>query len=166
MRKYLLPPEGNWYKANLHAHTTVSDGELTPEEAKEAYKAHGYSIFAYTDHHIMVDHSYLADEDFLPLIGWEFDVCEDKPWREHPLTTHICFIALDNNNPKQHIVNRSKYAEKSMAYAEHFCFDPNDPGEPLTYSAKDITYAMEKGREAGFFVTYNHPQWSMETQAQ
>ena len=21
MRKYLLPPEGNWYKANLHAHT-------------------------------------------------------------------------------------------------------------------------------------------------
>ena len=31
MRKYLLPENGNFYKANLHCHTTVTDGELTPE---------------------------------------------------------------------------------------------------------------------------------------
>ena len=39
MRKYLLPKDGNFYKANLHCHTTVSDGRLTPEEVKNAYKA-------------------------------------------------------------------------------------------------------------------------------
>ena len=85
MKKYLLPPEGNWYKANLHCHTNVSDGSFSPERVKEEYKKRGYSIVAYTDHQLMVDHSDLADESFLPLIGWEYEVCEDKPWREHPL---------------------------------------------------------------------------------
>ena len=166
MRKYLLPPDGNWYKANLHAHSTVSDGEMTPEEMKEAYKAHGYSVLAYTDHQIMVDHSYLADDDFLPLIGWEFDTCEDKPWREHPLTTHICFIALDNHNPRQHVANGRRYVEKAKDHLAHFCFDPEKVDVVHPYTTEHITSVMQKGREAGFFVTYNHPQWSMETQAQ
>ena len=65
MKKYLLPPEGNWYKANLHCHTSVSDGCFSPERVKEEYKKRGYSIVAYTDHQLMVNHSYLADEDFL-----------------------------------------------------------------------------------------------------
>ena len=29
---YLLPEKGNFYKANLHCHTVVSDGALTPEQ--------------------------------------------------------------------------------------------------------------------------------------
>ena len=37
MRKYLLPNTGNHYKANLHVHTTVSDGQMTPEEIKRIY---------------------------------------------------------------------------------------------------------------------------------
>ena len=48
MKKYLLPENVNWYRANLHCHTTISDGCLTPEQVKEAYKAKGYSIVAYT----------------------------------------------------------------------------------------------------------------------
>ena len=32
MKKYLLPETGNFYKANLHVHTTISDGALSPEE--------------------------------------------------------------------------------------------------------------------------------------
>ena len=50
MKKYLLPQEGIFFKANLHAHTTLSDGRLTPEQLKDFYLAHGYSIVAYTDH--------------------------------------------------------------------------------------------------------------------
>ena len=30
-----------WYKANLHTHTTVSDGKATPEEAIRLYKDAG-----------------------------------------------------------------------------------------------------------------------------
>ena len=44
MRKYLLSKDGNFYRANLHCHTTVSDGKRTPEEIKEIYKSKGYSI--------------------------------------------------------------------------------------------------------------------------
>lgn len=166
MRKYLLPPEGNWYKANLHCHTNVSDGCFSPERVKEEYKKRGYSIVAYTDHQLMVNHSYLADEDFLPLIGWEYEVCEDKPWREHPLACHICFIALDNTNPRQHVANGRKYLEKAKGYADHFCFDPEQVEMLYDYSAKSMTEVMQKGRDAGFFVTYNHPAWSLETRDQ
>ncbi len=42
MRKYLLPKEGSFYKANLHCHTTVSDGGMTPEEIKNLFKSKGY----------------------------------------------------------------------------------------------------------------------------
>ena len=35
MRKYLLPEGGNFYKANLHCHTVLSDGKKTPEEVAE-----------------------------------------------------------------------------------------------------------------------------------
>ena len=37
MKKYLLPEKGTFYKANLHSHSTVSDGGWTPEEMKERY---------------------------------------------------------------------------------------------------------------------------------
>ena len=38
------------YKANLHSHSTLSDGCLTPEEMAAAYREQGYSILAITDH--------------------------------------------------------------------------------------------------------------------
>ena len=54
MNKYLLGGKGQFYKANLHCHTDLSDGFLTPEEVKALYKAHGYSIVAFTDHDILI----------------------------------------------------------------------------------------------------------------
>ena len=81
MKKYLLPETGHFYKANLHAHSTISDGTLTPEEMKAAYKAHGYSVLSITDHDLMVPHHDLTDPDFLMLTGFEMDMEEgfDKP---------------------------------------------------------------------------------------
>ena len=38
------------YKANLHAHTTCSDGTLSPAEVIDAYAARGYDVLAITDH--------------------------------------------------------------------------------------------------------------------
>ena len=69
MKKYLLPREGKFYKANMHCHTNISDGKMTPEEVKTAYKKNGYSIVAYTDHEIMMPHYELRDEEFL-LYRW------------------------------------------------------------------------------------------------
>ena len=48
--KHLLPKVARFFRANLHTHSTCSDGVLTPREIKEAYKARGYQIVAFTDH--------------------------------------------------------------------------------------------------------------------
>ena len=77
MKKYLLSKEGSFYKANLHCHTNVSDGRLTPKEIKNIFKAKGYSVVAFTDHDVMIPHPELADKDFLPLNGYEMEVSEE-----------------------------------------------------------------------------------------
>jgi len=37
-------------KGGLHLHTTCSDGELTPQEAANAYEKKGFDFIAFTDH--------------------------------------------------------------------------------------------------------------------
>ncbi|MCD6361048.1 MAG: CehA/McbA family metallohydrolase [Armatimonadetes bacterium] len=63
--------EGNWYRGNLHTHTTVSDGDLTPGEMCEVYREAGYDFLYLTDHHRVADVSGLSDADFLALPGAE-----------------------------------------------------------------------------------------------
>lgn len=46
-----LAGEGRWLRGNLHTHTTVSDGKLTPEECIRLYKEKGYDFLCITDHH-------------------------------------------------------------------------------------------------------------------
>ena len=74
MKKYLLPENGTFYKANLHCHSVCSDGMFTPEELKTVYKGMGYSVLAITDHDILVAHDYLNDEEFITLHGFK-DKC-------------------------------------------------------------------------------------------
>ena len=64
--------EGQWYKANLHSHTSVSDGPATPAERAEQYRRARYSILALTDHsHTQNDLGRLGDANFLVLNGVE-----------------------------------------------------------------------------------------------
>ncbi len=39
-----------WYKVGLHIHTTISDGDLSPEEVAKRYKNAGFDAIAITDH--------------------------------------------------------------------------------------------------------------------
>ena len=74
MKKYLLPDDGKFYKANLHMHTTISDGNMSLEETKKAFIEHGYSIVAFTDHEVMVPHNDLSDENFLAITSTEISL--------------------------------------------------------------------------------------------
>ena len=47
---FLFDEGKNFYKGNLHAHTSMSDGRLTPEEVKALYAGNGYDFLAITDH--------------------------------------------------------------------------------------------------------------------
>ncbi len=62
---------GQFYKANLHTHTTNSDGEKTASERARQYKEHGYSVLAVTDHHLITDIGGLSDDDFLLISSME-----------------------------------------------------------------------------------------------
>ena len=163
MIKYLLPKDGNFYKANLHCHTTFSDGKKTPEEVKEIYKSLGYSVVAYTDHDILIPHDELTDESFVALHGYEMETNEKKPWAEHPKTCHVCFIGIDKENITQPFFHRTKYLiGNSAKYADAVKFDESTVDYERVYTCEELSRVMQAAREKGFFVTYNHPTWSLE----
>lgn len=164
MRRYLLPENGTFYKANLHCHTTFSDGSMTPQQIKELYMAHGYSIVAYTDHHILVSHSYLRDEHFLPLNGVELNVDElEGANRANGKTCHFCLIALEEDNLIQPCYHRTKYmGGHAGEHRSEVQFDESLPDYERVYTGECLSDMMETARRQGFFVTYNHPTWSRE----
>ena len=161
MKKYLLPKDGQFYKANLHCHTTVSDGHFSPKQVKEAYVSRGYSVIAFTDHDVMIPHSELADEHFLPLNGYEMEVARN---RQGTSTCHMCLIALDPDNLTQVCFHREKYIGIGNAaqYRDRVKFDETLPDYEREYTPEKISEMMQMGRDGGFFVTYNHPNWSIE----
>ena len=67
----ILENRGNWYKGNMHMHTTMSDGELEPVDAINVYREAGYDFIAITDHR-KVGYPW-QDEKFLILPGVEWD---------------------------------------------------------------------------------------------
>ncbi len=63
---------GRWYRANLHAHTTNSDGDLTPEGCVDFYHRAGYQILSFTDHWHVTEAE--GRDDLLVIPGVELDV--------------------------------------------------------------------------------------------
>ena len=164
MKHHLLPQSGTFYKANLHCHSSISDGALSPEEIKRAYMDHGYSIIAYTDHDVMLDHSDLNEENFLALRAYEIEISEkwnaEGTWK----TCHLCFIALDPDNRTQVCWSHERYLfGNAKQYADRVVFDPSVPDFVREHTPECVNTAIRTAREAGFFVTYNHPAWSMES---
>ena len=108
MKKYLLPETGNFYKANLHCHSTISDGRLTPEELKEAYKNAGYQVLAITDHCSPHPHNDLTDDEFLLLTGYEAYIRPDKNGNYNAFApeVHLNLFAKDPKNETLICYNR------------------------------------------------------------
>ena len=167
MKKYLISPELNWYRANFHCHTKHSDGALTPEQVKEAYKNHGYSIVAYTDHDVLLDHSDLNDDEFLALTSSEYAVNQSAP-----------------GFPKIFDTETNEWVRKKCVHLNIFAKDPHNTFMPATaveqqwilkdrypdtrcdgyfreYSKDGINEIIKRCNEAGFLVQLNHPYWSL-----
>ena len=63
--------DGQWFKANLHCHTTTSDGDRSLAARIEQYREHGYAILAVTDHYQANDVGGLSNDGFLVISGIE-----------------------------------------------------------------------------------------------
>lgn len=142
-RNWLLPEEGSFYKANLHCHTTNSDGKWTPEQVKKADRERGYSIVAFTDHNRYAFHKDLCDEDFLALAALEVNI--DRPMGE---------TGTWNTTPVYHL---NFYAQDP----EHLSSVPLP--DRYEYSVEAVNRYIAQMRKLGFLCCYNHPWWSLQT---
>lgn len=63
-----------WYKGNIHCHTSNSDGDLAPKDVADLYKRGGYDFICITDHNHVTDPSEAdtGDDNFLVIPGIEF----------------------------------------------------------------------------------------------
>lgn len=163
MKHSLLPEGGSWYKANLHCHSTMSDGSLTPEEIKRVYQEQGYSIVAYTDHELLFPQNHLTDEHFLALNGLEHDVNDlTEPVISRRHVCHFCCIALEPDNHLTPFPDESRFFPGNRENLHLAKYAPGTEGQIKSYDPDFISGFMQRVRELGFFITYNHPNWSLE----
>lgn len=164
MKKILLTSQKNFFKGNMHCHSTFSDGKLTPEELKREYKANGYSFIAITDHEHINNNSYLDDENFITITSGEFAI------KEFPEQSTL-------KNQKMRVCHLNFYAKEQnndLSVCWNYVYDHYSTGERRAnikklsdnyeriYSAEGINDMIRIANENGFFVTYNHPRWSLE----
>ncbi len=120
---------GQFWKTNLHSHTTRSDGKLTPTELTTIYKEQGYHALAVTDHFMerfgfpIVDTTQFRTEQFTTILGAELHGpgLMFGDW-------HILAVGLPED------------------------FAHTTPGEPGVDVAR-------RASDAGAFVTIAHPAW-------
>ncbi len=158
MKKYLLPQVDKYFKTNLHTHSNISDGKLTPEAIIAAYKSAGYSILAITDHNITVDHFAKSTEDFLLLTGMEVNINDDGYGRSESfggLTYHLNLISKTPHNLWQPVctIGKRETARPYEAIVEA-------ENMPKVYDVQAINDIIARSNEKGFLVMYNHPVWS------
>ena len=164
MKIYLDSTKG-FYKANMHCHSTNSDGKATPEKIKEEYMKRGYSIVAYTDHEHIINNSHLIDDNFIAINGFEMNISENSiPWnstsRQFVRTTHINLYATTKDNDVTLCSSPEFDRWGSDELRATVKYDGLQSMREHTPEAiiKIISYAHERG----FLVCYNHPVWSLE----
>ncbi|MGI5893731.1 MAG: CehA/McbA family metallohydrolase [Candidatus Merdivicinus sp.] len=69
---YLDGTGKKWWKGNLHAHTTNSDGRRSPQEVISLYQKQDYDFLAITDHWVLSETK--MQDSMLLLAGCEYDV--------------------------------------------------------------------------------------------
>lgn len=137
MQKYTLKRTGDFYKGNLHSHTTISDGRYSPEELIKLYKRYNYSFLAFTDHRIYGIHEEFNTPDFLVFPGVELDTSVG-------LKEGAC----------HHIVGISTPEETGFSHGQEFSEGKLDCSK---MSAEEIIDLLSSHNN---LAIYAHPYWS------
>ena len=161
---YLIAPYQKQYKANLHCHSTYSDGKKTPQELKEMYKRKGYSILAITDHEVPKSHCDMNEPDFLMITGYENYIREAENGAYDPFKkeVHLNLFARDPHN--ETIICFNKCYCKYMDEASMNLLKKAGSERPREYCRDYINEFIRTANENGYLVAYNHPYWSMENE--
>ena len=133
IKRSAFSQKGKWFKGNIHSHTTVSDGTVTPEQQAADYRAMGYDFLSLTDHNVMLTHAQYSSGDFLMLPGWERDI----PLAEKVKCIHVVGL-FPADTPEDAQVSRPK-------------------GDPAEMSMQDL---LDQMRTENAFTVIAHPIWS------
>lgn len=161
--KHLLPVVPQYFKTCLHTHTNLSDGKMTPQEVKAAYREKGYSVLSLTDHNIIIDHSDMNEPDFLMLTGVEININETSTEPSQILLDrkfHINLIAKKADNLWQPVPVATK-RDSTIPYRDFV----QAKNMERVHTPEAINAMIARASEKGFLVMYNHPRWSLHTYA-
>ena len=142
----------NWYKGNLHSHTTNSDGKLSPGEAVRLFKRQGYSFLCFSEHDLYTDWTKeLNRENFIILPGIEGSAILYEKDSDRVLKTHHIHGILGTEEM------RKKAGADVFSHMERL--------EPDRYrgewdGAKAAQKLCDHLRSRGCITMYNHPVWS------
>lgn len=149
---------GQWYKGNLHCHTTNSDGCLTPAEAAELFRSHGYHFLCLSDHDLYSDYRPSFNRgDFILLPGLE--------------ASAVLYESSTGLRKKVHHLHGILGTEEMQAQAAHALFHHKETFPVARYydtwdGAKVAQQLADALSARGMFVTYNHPVWSRVEEAE
>ena len=121
---------GRFWRGNLHTHSTISDGHLTPEEVCAFYRTVGYDFIALTDHFME---------------RYAYPITDTRPYRTDDFTT-ILGAELHSG------VAEFGQLWHILAVGLPLDFEQNLPGE----SGPEIA---GRALAAGAFVAAAHPAW-------
>ena len=129
---------GQFYRGNLHTHSTNSDGTYSPEETCERYAREGYDFICISDHYVGLYNYPITDTrdcrtaDFTTILGAEVHTGQ----LENGEIWHILSVGLPLD-----------FRPPNM---------PNFDGAQSDETMPDLA---QRCAEAGAFVAIAHPQW-------
>ncbi|MEL6946730.1 MAG: CehA/McbA family metallohydrolase [Pseudomonadota bacterium] len=135
----LFSKPGQFWRGNIHTHSTLSDGILSPDEVCRRYKAEGYDFIALTDH----------------FIGrYNYPIANTVPYRDDTFTTILgaeLHSGAMQNGELWHI----------LAVGLPTDFTPSHSPDFLPRRDQETGPELaQRARDAGAFVAVAHPQWS------
>ncbi len=130
---------GRFWRGNLHTHSDLSDGVLSPEEVCRRYRAEGYDFISLTDHMVGLYNYPIANTEafrgngFMTIPGAELH----SGAMENGEIWHILAVGLP------------------------YDFEPaNAPDFRAREDQESGASLANRAREAGAFVAVAHPEWS------
>ncbi len=139
MTDTMFAAPGKFWRGNLHTHSNVSDGELSPEEVCRRYDAEGYDFVAITDHFVG---------------AYAYPITDTKPFRSNRFTTILgaeLHSGAMENGELWHILAVGLPPDFAPPDAPHFL--------PVAGQESGPDLAA-RARAAGAFVAIAHPEWS------
>lgn len=131
MRNFPFDRPGQYFRGNIHSHSTRSDGLLSPADVVEAYRERGYDFVAITDH-------------FLARYG--YPITDTTGFRTSCFTT-----LLGAEMHVKGLDNGILWDLLAVGLPPDFC--------PQAENETDVALAR-RAQAAGAFVAIPHPAWN------